>query len=228
MIISQEIKIDTILYSSRRTLALEIKPNGELIVRAPKKYSLGKIEKLVATKKKWILTKQKEAKERFSASEQFKPKFHDGAIFLYCGNKYPLKIVKGKHILLQDELLFPEKFLSRPLPHLILWYRKEALRIIKERMQIYAPLMQVKFRSLKITSAKRRWGSCSIKGNICFSWRLILTPLAIIDYVVVHELAHLKQHNHSKAFWYEVAKILPNHKQYKKWLKIHRHELGCF
>ncbi|MCX6807530.1 MAG: M48 family metallopeptidase, partial [Patescibacteria group bacterium] len=76
-----------------------------------------------------------------------------------------------------------------------------------------------KYKQIRVTSAKKRWGSCSHKGNISFSWRLIMATPSIIDYVIVHELAHLREYNHSKKFWQFVAKIIPYYKEQRKWLK---------
>ena len=98
-------------------------------------------------------------------------------------------------------------------------YKERAKGIISRRVQHYAQLMGVNYGRITIKDQKSRWGSCSEKSNLNFSWRLILMPIEVMDYVVVHELAHLKQMNHSQAFWEEVEKILPNYKEQRKWLK---------
>ena len=88
-----------------------------------------------------------------------------------------------------------------------------------ERVAFFARSQDVKPGKLCISSARTRWGSCSAKGTLSFTWRLVMAPLDIIDYVVVHELCHLKEMNHSRAFWERVETILPDYKRRRKWLK---------
>ncbi|MBX7149054.1 M48 family metallopeptidase [bacterium] len=119
---------------------------------------------------------------------------------------------------------------KRPAPYLrfhpqartslIKAYKKQAKLLFKERVELYAQAHHLTYSTIKINSAKRRWGSCSIKGNLNFTWRLVLAPLWVLDYVVVHELAHLKHHNHSHRFWEQVAMMYPNYKEASLWLKL--------
>ena len=98
--------------------------------------------------------------------------------------------------------------------------RKQAAEAIKARCRYYAPVMGVSYGTVTIREQKTRWGSCSAKGNLNFNWKLVLMPPEILDYVVVHELAHRIQMNHSAAFWAEVGKILPDYKERRQWLKV--------
>ncbi len=98
-------------------------------------------------------------------------------------------------------------------------YKIKAKNYIPERTKIIAEQFWIKFNSIKITSAKTRWGSCTSKRNLNFSYRLILCPQKAIDYVICHELAHLKEMNHSKNFWSEVERLMPDYKEHNKWLK---------
>ena len=98
--------------------------------------------------------------------------------------------------------------------------RKRAAEIIEARCRYYAPVMGVSYGTVTIREQKTRWGSCSTKGNLNFNWKLVLMPPEILDYVVVHELAHRIQMNHSAAFWAEVGKILPDYKERRQWLKV--------
>lgn len=98
--------------------------------------------------------------------------------------------------------------------------RKQAAEAIKARCRYYAPVMGVSYGTVTIREQKTRWGSCSTKGNLNFNWKLVLMPPEILDYVVVHELAHRIQMNHSPAFWAEVGKILPDYKERRQWLKV--------
>ena len=98
--------------------------------------------------------------------------------------------------------------------------RKQAAEVIKARCRYCAPVMGVSYGTVTIREQKTRWGSCSAKGNLNFNWKLVLMPPEILDYVVVHELAHRIQMNHSAAFWAEVGKILPDYKERRQWLKV--------
>lgn len=98
--------------------------------------------------------------------------------------------------------------------------RKRAAEVIRARCGHYALLMGVSYGTITIREQKTRWGSCSAKGNLNFNWKLVLMPPEILDYVVVHELAHRLQMNHSAAFWAEVGKILPDYRERRQWLKV--------
>lgn len=96
---------------------------------------------------------------------------------------------------------------------------EEALKVIPERVEYFAKVIGVTYGKITVRNQKTRWGSCSSKGNLNFNCLLMLAPPEVLDYVVVHELCHRKQMNHSKAFWLEVEKVLPNYKEVRKWLK---------
>jgi len=99
------------------------------------------------------------------------------------------------------------------------WYRKQARNVLTERVEFFARKHGFKIGKIRVSSARTRWGSCSSKDTLSFTWRLVMAPLEVIDYVVVHELCHLKEMNHSKAFWTRVERILPDYKVHRKWLK---------
>lgn len=219
------IKIDKIIRSKRRTLALEITRDARLIVRAPETTSLEFIEKVVFKKRSWIQKKQKLAKEKYR-QVQLK-EFVNGEGFLYLGNTYRLYIVDN----CEPPLLFDQEFrLSRVyLPTarelFIDWYKKQAYQKIKERVDWYSNLFGLKYNKFGITDAQKRWGSCGAKDNLHFSWRIIMVPLSVADYVVVHELVHLTEKNHSRKFWDRVRIMIPNYNESMTWLKNNDHLL---
>ena len=98
-------------------------------------------------------------------------------------------------------------------------YKKNAKNYIPARVEELALKYGFKYNNLRITSARTRWGSCSSKKNLNFTFRLILTPKEVIDYVIIHELSHLREMNHSRAFWNQVYEIIPDYKKHEKWLK---------
>ena len=214
-----EIIIDKIVRSKRRTIALTVSVDAALIVRAPMAVSAGYIKKLVFEKRAWIIAKKKQALARGALITR--KEFVDGEKFLYMGEQYALKIEKRAAITVADHVYFPEKHLSRARVKMIAWYKQKAQETIIKRAEMYSAITGWKFTSLSITSAQKRWGSCGPKGALHFSWRLIMAPRDIIDYVVVHELAHIPERNHSSRFWNKVCAILPDYKERKQWLKEH-------
>lgn len=104
-------------------------------------------------------------------------------------------------------------------------YKRQALQIIASRVRHYATPLLLAPAAIKVNSARRRWGSCSRRGNLNFSYRLLFAPLPVIDYVVVHELMHMRHLNHSRAFWNSVAEVLPDFRKHHRWLKEHGHRL---
>ncbi len=214
---NDSIKIDSVIRTKRKTISLQIIYDGKLIVKAPFNVSDKDIQRVVIKHKKWIERKRKEIASRPKCVCR---EFADGEAFLYLGNSYKLHIVD----LQEHELKFDNGFYIRRdvLPHardlFKQWYKKMAYEIISERVAFYAIQRGFKFNKVKITNAGRRWGSCSINGNLNFSWRLIMAPLNVIDYVVIHELAHLIEKNHSKKFWLIVKIIMPDYKNHRNWL----------
>ena len=116
-----------------------------------------------------------------------------------------------------------ERFEAEPTEKLtrekVISLAEEALKVIPERVEYFAKVIGVTYGKITVRNQKTRWGSCSSKGNLNFNCLLMLAPPEVLDYVVVHELCHRKQMNHSKAFWLEVEKVLPNYKEVRKWLK---------
>ena len=116
-----------------------------------------------------------------------------------------------------------ERFEAEPTEKLtrekVIALAEEALKVIPERVEYFAKVIGVTYGKITVRNQKTRWGSCSSKGNLNFNCLLMLAPPEVLDYVVVHELCHRKQMNHSKAFWLEVEKVLPNYKEVSKWLK---------
>lgn len=214
-----QVKIDKIIRSKRKTIALQLTDEATLIVRAPFEVSEETINKVVFKHQKWI---EKKKNEVLSRDPKFAEKeFVNGEGFLYLGKSYKLYIVNKQDIPLKFDngffLLRDYQPMARQL--FIEWYKERAYEKISERVQWYARKRGFTYNKVSITDANIRWGSCSPKGNLNFSWRLIMAPLSLIDYVVVHELAHLEQKNHSKAFWNIVKMLLPDYEKSKDWLK---------
>ena len=212
------IKIDKLIRSKRRTLALEITGNAELIVRAPLHAPRNYIEGFIRRKRDWIRRKLDEAARKPKAAEK---RFVDGEEFLFLGRSYKLAIVEDNTggIVLNDRLCLPSRFLPDAREEMTAWYRAEALRIISPRVEWYAGKTGLVPSNVRISNARKRWGSCGPNGSLNFSWRLVMAPMPVIDYLVVHELAHIAHHNHSKRYWDKVRSIMPEYAERDRWLK---------
>lgn len=214
------IEINQIIHSKRKTLAIIVKNNGSVIVRAPMQTTNKVIHEFVAQHQSWIEKKQGQVRSVVTAPPK---QYHLGETFLFLGKSYPLEIVKHQKqpLLLDGSFKLRESASRRAKIVFERWYREQARNILQERLSIYASKYGFQYQGMKITSARTRWGSCSAKRSLSFSWRLILTPLEQVDYVVIHELVHTVHHNHSKRFWNRLEKLMPDFKEHKKWFRKH-------
>ena len=213
------IKINKLIRSRRRSISLEITRDAQLVVRIPKYASLSDVKRFILEKRGWIEKKIAEAGEKIN--KHTPKKFVSGEKFYYLGEKYILKSTKGQSTKLEfnNGFFISENDLPYAKNIFIKWYKRQSKINIPKRVRWYANLHKLDYKKIRITSASRRWGSCTIQGNLNFTWKLVLLPIKVLDYVVVHELAHLLQHNHSKKFWSEVERMLPDYKERRKWLR---------
>jgi predicted metal-dependent hydrolase len=209
--------------SRRRTVGLEVRPDATLVVRAPTRTPVWFVESLLREKVGWIEDKLAKAGSHVSLLPRHD--FLTGERFPYLGREWPFVVVAFQ----KTPLTFDEKTgfsldmaaFDRGEVVFEEWYRARARELLAERVHHYAPLVGVSLPRLRITGAERRWGSCSTTGTISFAWRLIMAPMDVLDYVVVHELAHRREMNHSTRFWAVVASVLPDYDTRRRWLKEH-------
>ena len=211
-------KFYKLIRSKRKTIALGVTADATLIVRAPHNTSLSYIERLLSKKMGWI---QRTVARVMSRPRTPPREFVDGESFLYLGKTHKMRIDKNasKPIAFKSGFILNTKDKTRVRNLIINWYKAEAKRKISERVEWCARRYGISFKSIKITSAEKRWGSCGTSGNLNFSWRLIMAPTSVIDYVIIHELAHLEHKNHSKAFWNSVKVMYSSYEKAKNWLK---------
>ncbi len=240
----------TLIRSRRKTVALIVQSDGTLVVRAPLRAPLRQIEELVAQKADWVRQKQAYARahapaapHRFLPGEKFwflgkeytlevvdkltteTQRHRDSKpVFSVPPLAPPARAgewLSGLGLSTQTgHFLLERKAVPRAKEAFTAWYRAQAHPLIEERVRAFAARYGFNYKQLKITSARTRWGSCSSRGTLSFTWRLAMAPPECIDYVVVHELAHLRVANHSPAFWREVGAILPDFKERRKWLRV--------
>jgi predicted metal-dependent hydrolase len=208
-----------LIRSKRKTITLQIKKDATIVVRAPLKIAKKEVDKFVMSNEEWIRKNLKEVKDRLKLKKQFNLDFND--YVNVRGKPAYIKPVKGSNASYEDGNFFlPEKLNSSQIKEVIIMlYKMIAKSHIIERIGFFKEKMNVEPTAIKITSAKTRWGSCSGKNSVNFSWRLIMGDDETIDYVIVHELAHIKQHNHSKEFWKIVESIIPDYIKRKKKLR---------
>jgi hypothetical protein len=216
---STPIKIDHLVRSKRRTIALVVNPDASLTVRAPLHIPESEIQKFIRSHDEWIQKNQ--AKARLHAPPPAK-RFVNGETFPYLGKMYTLKVATGKSTALawsKDGFTLSNRHLAKGEELFTRWYRKQARAIITKRTEELARQFGFQYQKLRLSSARTRWGSCSSQGTLSFTWRLIMAPMELVDYVIIHELVHTKIRNHSRDFYAAVEKILPDYKKRIRWLK---------
>jgi predicted metal-dependent hydrolase len=217
--------------SARRTIGFSIDASG-LTITAPRWVTLVDIEAAISGKQKWIFAKLAEWQTRAEQRALPRIEWQEGAQFPYLGRTIRLSLASAHAEAHFDDTTH---VLSLPLPALAdaqqikdrvqAWLQSEARRVFGERLAVYAPRLGVEYRAYALSSAATRWGSCSSDGKIRLNWRLIHFPMSIIDYVVAHELAHLREMNHSPRFWQTVESIFPEFREARHTLKHHPPDL---
>jgi predicted metal-dependent hydrolase len=211
--------VDKLVRSGRRTIALIVERDGTLTVRAPLHMSALRIQAFVEEHSDWILKNKEKVKHAVSPARD---RFEDGQLFLFLGQAYPLKIVSSRRRRLEfDGKVFKlaQSALPRAEEAFIDFYKDQAKAFIGRRALMLAEINGFRYKRIRISSARTRWGSCSTSGTLSFTYRLVMAPPDVVDYVVIHELVHTKIHNHSRNFWNNVALLVPDYKVKMAWLK---------
>jgi len=211
----------------RKTISLYIKEDGRIVICVPYHTPKGEIEGFIKERESWVIKKISEKERSIKETEKA---FIPGEKFLYLGESYPLEIgdtnQKGLPLKLSfGKFILDKDHLEEARDVFIHWYKREAKEKIEGRVHYFSNRLQLFPKGLKITSAKYRWGSCSRDSRLSLSWRIIMAPLSVIDYVLIHELVHIKEKNHSKRFWTYLETILPDYRKHRLWLKENGHRL---
>ena len=213
-----------IIRSNRKTLSLSINENADLVVRAPRRVSYDEIQKFIYEKSAWIDNKQRlikaQLKDNLNANISLQ--------CLYLGSLYPLKIDNNSvEPISFDGHEFTIANVNRDTINLPLksWYKKRFIEVALPRLSYFSDKHKLKVNQVRVKEQKTLWGSCSSKNNINLNYLLIMAPMKVIDYVIVHELVHTTHKNHSAKFWQKVETIMPNYKDARYWLKENGHQL---
>ena len=213
----------------KRTISLQVKDN-KLIVKAPRTASRQSLDDLIQRKQSWI---KKRAILNVEEGKLRNRKFIDNEKFYFKGNEYRLSLIFGG----KEEVKISEGFLivtckddramgSKEVKTFIEdWYVRESTKILNTRTYEFAKKMKVEPSAITVKNYASKWGSCTASNKISYNWRIIMAPDCIVDYLIIHELCHIIEHNHSKNFWYQVGKYCEDFKKKRKWLRENGHKL---
>ncbi|WP_448254854.1 M48 family metallopeptidase [Ottowia oryzae] len=225
----------------RCTIGFQVGADG-LTVSAPRWTPMAEVEAVLRAKERWIVTKLSEARERHARLESARIEWREGAQLPFLGEPVVLVLDprqrhgRGGAVLVPSEpagegagvapspmalhIGLPQAATAQQLRDTVqAWLMRQARRLFTERLDHFAPQLGVQWKKLSLSSADTRWGSASADGSIRLNWRLIHFRLPVIDYVVVHELAHLREMNHSPRFWQHVEDVLPDYADRREQLK---------
>ena len=215
----------SIKYSNRKTLNITVERDRQIIVHAPNNLSEEKIREIVMSRKTWIQEKLMHV-QKYPASPSAK-EFVSGETLMYLGKSYQLLVVYSEIEGVKLDKQFKISKNNQSIANALFkrWYKIQAIEKIKPIAIEYSKNLGVQFNECKISEMKYRWGSCTPKNNINFNWRIIKAPMFVLRYIVVHELVHLMENNHTPTFWNILSIQVPDYQKAKDWLKINGHLL---
>ena len=213
----------------KRTISLQVKDN-KLIIKAPKTVSRKNLDEVIQKKQKWI--KQRAILD-FEEQNLRNRKFIDNEKFYFRGNEYHLSLILGSEedVKIVDGLLLVTYKDDRPINSKNVksliedFYLRESSQILNTRTYEFAKKMKVQPTGITVKNYVSKWGSCTAKNKISYNWRIIMAPDCIVDYLIIHELCHIIEHNHSKNFWHHVGTHCEDFKKKRKWLRENGHML---
>jgi predicted metal-dependent hydrolase len=220
LILGKKISINIKRVLKLKSISIKICKNY-IYIKVPFFLSQKKIEQLIRKKKNWI---KKQLLNKSKTKDLKIKEYVNNENFLYLGKKYKLKLIINKKYsvnITNDYLVISVKNelnTTKIKSFFKKWLLERSADFFKEQTYYFAKNNNLNVNSVKIREYKARWGSCSNKGDISFNWRLIMAPPKIIEYVIIHELMHLKVHNHSPKYWKHVNSLYPNVKDAKEWL----------
>lgn len=203
----------------RRTIGITVRRDGELVVAAPAGCRLRRVEEAVRAKLPWVRRKLAEAAARPVPPPRL---WVDGEVLHYLGSACPLCLEAdgGAPVRLDHgRFLMDPAATAEGRRHMIAWYSERAAQLLPARVARYREQVGVVPASVQVKDLGRRWGTCHSDGRLRFHWQIVAFPPAIVDYIVVHELVHLRELNHSPRFWEGVESLLPDYRRRRTWLR---------
>lgn len=222
--------------SERSSLGITVERDGAVTINAPLRADLEAIKRFVFNKSLWVHQKLSYKKE--TNREKIRRDFVSGQGFLYLGKSYRLKLVKNRTGAFGQEdhsiplrfhngyfeLLEREKESAKNL--FIQWYKKQTEQQLRVRLPRYVNRIGVEVKDFRVSDLGNRWASCGRRGTLHFSWRIVMAPIQVFDYILVHEMAHLIERGHTKKYWSIVSRVIPDYEELKTWLQVHGVELN--
>lgn len=204
----------------RRKLTITVERDRSVVVHAPVGVSEEKIREVVEAKRFWIFEKLHH-KQKYAPPHPPGKELVNGEAALYLGRSYRIEVVDtdAQEIRFDHRFIIPRSYISRRKAVLRDWYQERAKALILPRVRRFAKSLGLDFNQARIVDNRYRWGSCTVNDNVNFNWRLIKAPMFVIDYVIVHELAHLMEPNHTPRFWSIVSAQTPTMEKARAWLK---------
>lgn len=205
--------------SNRKSIGITIDREGKVVVNVPRELSIDEIEKNLYKKRLWIW--EKLALKSSNLENIVQKKFISGESFNYLGKGYRLQIIDDNSSLkLRNGWFILGKIKQDKAKEIFkTWYVQHLKKKIDERLAIICKDINIQIPDFKIMDLGFRWGSCTKEGLLNFNWKIAMAPVSVIDYIIVHELTHLKIHTHNEKFWKEISKIMPNYLEKKEWLR---------
>ena len=210
-----------IVKSKRKSISLIIKNNGDFIVRAPSKVDETKIFEFINLKSDWIIRKRTEV----LTNQPKSLRLENGEIIALLGEEYKISTQPvNRAKISENQIILP---LQNSKDHFIKLLKKYAKKYLEKRTEVIAHNFNLTYNGIIISSARTCWGSCSFNNKLHFTYKLMLCPKVVVDYIIIHELCHTKIKNHSSSFWGLVGKLNPDYKNVEKWLKQNRGIIEC-
>jgi hypothetical protein len=219
----QKIEFERLASKSKNMITIIVDSGKNVRVKAPTDLTEGELTRIVKTKTNWIIDKF----QRIDEIKGFKNarEFVSGESFLYKGKLLRLKVIPSvkEEVYTDTTTIFCKTKVKAPervAQLLEAWYKQMAKEYLENRVTRFSNKFKKKPSKICIRNQRLRWGSCTKKGEILLNWRIIMAPPSVIDYVIIHELAHLQEKNHTKKFWELVKNAMPNYEEKKEWLRV--------
>ena len=205
--------------SRKKTMSIVIERDGSLAVQIPHLMPDDQVISILNQKEYEIF--QKRALWQDANREHVSRQYLSGQSFLYLGKSFLLSVVQRqkRHLIFRNSTFYLSSEAPNPKMDFIRFYRRQAKIKIAERLELLRPKISRMPNKIQIREMPTRWGSCTPQGNVNFNWRCVMTPIFVLDYLIVHEVTHLEFPDHSRAFWLRVSEILPDYTFAKDWLK---------
>lgn len=210
----------------RRTVDLIVDRFGELVINVPESLPRAEVASIVRRKQEWIYTRlaQKENVLRSGAQKEYVT----GEGFYYLGKKFRLKLIDGRDVasntpplrLLNGRFVMLRSAAPEGRKHFVKWYMRQGQAWISKTVEELKERVLAEPRSVAVRDLKYRWGSCNTVGDVYFHWRIILLPPNVIQYLILHELVHLHEHNHSPSFYERLRRAAPDYREIESWLEV--------